>query len=126
MMRQLSIPAGAQMLIGAPSKPMSRERSDAISRLVSSIEGIVEAHLPQCFAVGMEKPGQILVVAIDPATDQRSVLKYLDDGLSRIIPPNEYLDVWPLAPNNELLNKVRPAACQIASAVQRRPWWKFW
>jgi hypothetical protein len=127
MMRQLSIVAGAKMLIGTPAKPMPRERSEAIARLVSSIAGVSEAHLPQCFAVGaMESPAQILVLAIDPAADQQLVLASIDEGLSRIIPENEHLDVWPLSPENPMLNSVRPAGCQIFATGYKRPWWRFW
>ena len=115
------------MLLGAPSAPMPRERSDALARLASSTGGILEAHLPQVFAMGvMQAPAQVLVVCIDPSVDQEQVLGAVGDGLSKILPPDFHLDVWPLSPSSELLADVRAVGCMIAESSRKRPWWRWW
>jgi hypothetical protein len=126
-MLPLKVPAGAKILLGAPARPMPRERSDAISNLVASIGGITEAHLPQCFLAGaMQAPAQVLVVVVDPNADQEAVLNGIGAGLSRILGTGETLDVLPIKLSNAILENVRGAGCRILNTKQRRRWWKFW
>ena len=117
MMRPFEIPEGTNVMLGAPAKPMDPSISDALGELTSSIEGIVEAHLPQCFALGvMDKPAQILVVVIDPMVEPKMVFEQIGQGLSRILPSGQSLDVWPMDKENSLLGNVRSAGCQIAGS----------
>jgi hypothetical protein len=122
------------MLLGAPAQPMTKSTSDAIARLAVDTDGVSEAHLPQCFVVGvMEKPAQILVVVTVPGTNPDSILREIGDGLRTILPDGEFLDVWPVQSGNSMLNDVRGAGCEIYKSVagpndtaDRKPWWKFW
>jgi hypothetical protein len=126
-MQPLSIPAGATMLLGPPAKPMPPERTEALTNLVANTEGILEAHLPQLFVVGvMDSAAQILVVSIAPSANQSQVLNSLSAGLKGIVPSNEFLDIWPVAPNSSMLKDVRNANCQILAPARQKPWWKFW
>jgi hypothetical protein len=117
MMRPFEIPEGTKVMLGAPTKPMDPSISDALGELTSSIKGIVEAHLPQCFVLGiMEKPAQILVVVIDQMIERKIVFEQIGQGLSRILPSGQSLDVWPMDKENSLLGNVRAADCQIAGS----------
>lgn len=70
------VPAGAKILLGAPARPTERARSEALARLVASVGGVVEAHLPQCLVVGlMEMPAQVLVVVLESGSDPVAVLE---------------------------------------------------
>ncbi|MFM7738031.1 MAG: enhanced serine sensitivity protein SseB C-terminal domain-containing protein [Planctomycetota bacterium] len=126
-MKRLAVPSGTKMLLGAPSKPMPRERSEALAQLASTTSGILEAHLPQMFAIGvMQEPAQVLVVCIAHSADQELVLSAIGHGLSKILPPDFHLDVWPVAPGSDMLADVRGVGCMIAQNSRKRPWWKLW
>lgn len=125
-MRQLSVAAGTKMLLGAPARPMPRDKAEAIAALVGSIDGVLEAHLPHCFVLGaMESPAQVLVLLIAPDADRQAVLNRVGVGLSTIVPSDEHLDVWAIEPGNSMLLDIRQVGCRIFS-ITRRPWWKFW
>ena len=117
MMRPFEIPEGTPVMLGAPAKPMDPSISDALGELTSAIEGIVEAHLPQCFVPGvMKKPAQIFVVVIDQMVEPKIIFEQISQGLSRILPSDQFLDVWPMDKENALLGNVRAADCQVASS----------
>jgi len=120
MIRPFDIPEGTNVMLGAPAKPMDPLISNALGELVSSIEGIVEAHLPQCFVLGiMDKPAQILVVVIDQTVERKIVFEQIGQGLSRILPSGQSLDVWPMDKENSLLGDIRTAGCQIAGSFAK-------
>jgi hypothetical protein len=128
-MKPFNVPVGAQMLPGAPSKPMSQ--SAAIAELVASVDGIVEAHLPQCFVVGvMDAPAQILVVLLGSDGDANLALDQIGSGLTACLPEGSHLDVWPIQSGSAILNDVRGTDCEIYRSIARstgqRPWWRFW
>ena len=130
-MQPFNVPAGAQILLGAPAKPMPPSDADAIASLVARVDGVQEAHLPQCFVVGvMESPAQILVVLLDTNYDASVALNRIGDGLTDILSKGKHLDVWPVESGNSMLNDVRSAGCEIyrstAGAHNQKPWWRFW
>ncbi|UCE48489.1 MAG: hypothetical protein JSW47_23215 [Phycisphaerales bacterium] len=117
MIRQFEIPEGTPILLGAPAKPMDPSISDALAELISPIEGIVEAHLPQCYVPSkMKEPAQILVVVVDEMVEGNTVLEQIDQGLSRILPSGQSLDVWPMGKDNSLLDSIRAKGCQLAGS----------
>jgi len=131
--KPLNVPKGSRVLLGSPAKPMPSEVSTAIARAVAAVSGISEAHLPQCFVPGvMAAPAQILAITTTAGSATDVVLSGLEKALSLNLPAGHQLDVWPLAPNSEVLADVRAAGCQIFSATQpatgaqKRPWWRFW
>ena len=114
----LEITEGTNIILGAPSKPMDPSITAALGEFISSIEGIVEAHLPQCFVLGvMDKPAQILVVVIDQMAEHEAILQQIGDGLSKCLPDGYSFDVWPMDKGDPLLNKVRETNCQIAGSL---------
>lgn len=124
-MKIISIPAGTQMFLGAPAKPMPAEVSNSIGRLVDSIPDIVEAHLPQCLAIGvMDAPAQVLAIIVEPSASTEEVLKRLVTGLEQTLPSLTSIDIWPLGPDSTAVADVRKARCAIGRA--RTPWWQFW
>lgn len=113
-MGQLRVPAGTSLLLGAPANPMEEELSRAIGQLTGSIEGILEAHLPQLFAVGvMEEPAQVLVLVLAREADLTKITEELGRGLSDLLPRGMHLDIWPIPVGHEMLDNVREAGCQI-------------
>ena len=113
-MDKLSIPAGTPLLIGAPARPMDSRISARRGALTASIDGIVEAHLPQMFAVNvMEEPAQVLVLLLRPDADVDEVLEQLGIGLSSVLPEGVHLDVWPIQTNHSMADDVRRAGCIV-------------
>jgi hypothetical protein len=112
--RELRIPAGVSLLIGAPAKPMSQEISTAIGKLAESIDGVVEAHLPQMFAIGvMEEPAQVLVVVISESSSLGNIIDQLSVGLIDILPDGVHLDILPLGGSSTLINDIQGTGCRI-------------
>jgi len=124
---KIEVPAGAEMMIGAPAKPMPEATSGAIAALVAQIDGIQEAHLPQCYVPNtMARPGQILVLLLTPRANIQAVMERIGQGLHDILLGAEPLDIWPLQPpaSDALIAEVRKAGCQIYQ--RHKTWWKFW
>jgi hypothetical protein len=125
--QQLQIPAGTTLRFGAPAHPMAAEIVTQLAELVAGVAGIVEAHLPMCEMVGSgEPPRQVLVLCFDGTAPVEPAVRAVGEGLTRILPPETYLDIWPLEQGHELLAIVRKAACEIHSTAKPRPWWRFW
>jgi hypothetical protein len=134
---KIQVHAGAEMMVGAPAKPMPAETSAAIAALVAQIDGIQEAHLPQCYVPEtMERPGQILVLALAPNANIQAAMDRIGQGLSGILSGGKPLDIWPLQPPHPLLDEVRKAGCEIyrqsagegteTAKSTAKSWWKLW
>jgi hypothetical protein len=113
-MDELKIPAGTSLFIGAPARPMERRLSTAVGKLTASIDGIIEAHLPQMFAPGvMEEPAQVLVIVMRDEADLKAVIDRVGGGLAVLLPPGRNLDVWPIPIGHAMLDEIRRTGCQI-------------
>ena len=127
-MKPLTIQKDTSVFLGRPAKPMPQSLSDAIAAMVRGIDGIREAHLPQCFVKDVvEPPAQILVLVLDPDGDRPALLDAVGDGLARVLPQGVHLDVWPLSEGESLLSTVRGTRMQIhgASSPEKKPWWRI-
>jgi hypothetical protein len=112
--RKMNIPAGTALFIGAPARPMDNRISIAIGRLIDSIKGVAEAHLPQMFAVNvMEEPAQVLVLLLHRNANAEQVARELELGLPQILPEGAHLDVWPMPINHPMADDVRRTGCMI-------------
>jgi hypothetical protein len=137
-MQAMNIPAGSNVLLGKPAKPMDQALVRSIAGLVGSVPGIVEAHLPQCYVADtMPQAAQVLVVVLDGTADAESVLRPLFEGLGRLALPSHHLDVLPILPDNKLLPTVRLTGCSVESPqtvdipencgpLPGKKWWKLW
>ncbi|MDG2207972.1 MAG: hypothetical protein P8K78_08715 [Pirellulales bacterium] len=129
-MQPMNIPVGAQIMLGAPAEPMPASQSQAIAHAVAEVEGILEAHLPQCYvAEVMPQPAQILVLVLRSPEDAGKVLREISERLPTCLTEGATLDLWPIEPAHPILGEVRGADCQIYAAdlpASCKPWWKFW
>jgi hypothetical protein len=130
-MTPIHIPKGSQIYFGAPAQPMPSATSAALKALATSVPGIAEAHLPQCYVEGTEGPRQIFVIVPSRADDTQAVLDSLGRRLPEILPTGFYIDVWPVQANDPKLEPIRAAHCAIFVSTGRpvepkKPWWKFW
>jgi hypothetical protein len=125
--QQLQIPAGTTLRFGAPAQPMAAEIVAQLAAHIAGVAGIAEAHMPMCEMVGSgEPPRQVLVLCCDGTAPVEAAVRAAGEGLTRILPPETYLDIWPLAQGHELLAIVRKTGCQIHPPAPPRPWWRFW
>jgi hypothetical protein len=125
-MKPLTVSAGSAMVLGRPARPMPQGLSDAIGVMVRGITGIREAYLPQCFVKSVvEPPAQVLVVVLDDGADRQIVLDAVAQGLSRVLPQGQHLDVLPMTSNDGLLSTVRGTRMHIHCTPprERKRWW---
>lgn len=127
-MEAQSIPAGTEILIASPAKPMAQAQSAAIADMLARIPGVAEAHLPQLFIPGvMASPTQILALVLAPGADSEAVMGEVGCHLGAMLPEDERLDVWPLDSSNPILRDVRAVGCRILGKdVVSKVWWQFW
>lgn len=101
-------------MVGAPAQPMAAEKFEAIRALLSGLQEVEEAHLPQMFAPGaMQAPGQVLVAVFKDGSDAAAVMEKLDLELKKLLPEAEYLDIFPVSKDHILLEPVRNSGCRI-------------
>jgi len=75
----------------------------------------------------VEPPAQVLVVVLDDGTDRQRVLDAVDQGLTRVLPQGQHLDVLPMTGSDGLLSTVRGTRMHIhcAPPAERKRWWKI-
>jgi len=123
---ELPIKNGVDVLIGAPSNPITPNATAAIVNAIAATPGIQEAHLPQVFIPGAsERPAQVLILVLSGRRAMSEVMGHLGPKLHEIIPSGIYVDVWPLPRSHNVLPKVRSVGCEIWRAP-KRPWWRVW
>lgn len=109
---------------------MPAERAAAIGALAATAPEVVEAHLPQCYVAGkMPGPAQVLFVVFD-AEVSHAAMERIGAGLPAIVPPGEFLDMWPITLKSDLLETVRGCNCRVYTrppdSPPKSPWWRFW
>ena len=109
-----SIPAGTKVYLGSPARPMASDLSTEITKLLGSIRGIVEAHVPQCYAAGViDVPAQILIVVVTPGIADFLVASEISQGLTKILPTGVHMDFMLMGETTPELKAVRRANCRI-------------
>ncbi len=114
MIKPIALPPGSPVMIGAPAHPLTADITNAITRAVASVPDIMEAHLPNVFALGaMEAPAQVLVLVFSTIANGDQVLSAVGVALARELPPGFALDVWPIHGGPGTLDDVRSAGSQL-------------
>jgi hypothetical protein len=114
----MEIPAGTEVYIGPPAKPIPKQISDAIGAGLSQIPGIAEAHLPMVFAPGhIDPPAQVLVVVLKGNTG--SAQARIADVLAAVLPENSHMDVMEKHSGDLLLHTIRLTGTQLS--LSREP-----
>jgi hypothetical protein len=109
-----TIPKGSTVYLGAPAKPLDQSIILKISELVAALPSVLEAHLPQCWIEKlMPGPAQILVLVVATEEGVPELIAAVGQGLGRLLPRGNHMDIWPLLISNNLIGAVRGAGCQI-------------
>lgn len=110
----LTIPSGTPIMLGTPAKPMAEDLLQSIGTMLLNVAGVLEAHLPQCYAMGvMEKPAPVLVVVIESTASSEEVVDEILLGLAALSPEDIPLDVWSMDPRHSLLASVQATNCRL-------------
>ena len=123
-MGQRRIDKGTKLFFGAPAQPMPASRSVAIRDAVAAVNGVEEAHLPQCFIEGDAQAHQVLVIGVRSKGEIPRIVEELMRSLSHIPMGDQYLDILPFE-TSSIPQAVRSAGCQIVDTTGK-PWWKVW
>lgn len=101
-------------MLGTPAVPMAEDLLQLIGTMLLNVRGVMEAHLPQCFAMDvMERPAQVLVVVIESNTSSEDVLDEILLGLAAVLPDDTQLDVWSMDPQHSLLATVQATKSRL-------------
>lgn len=115
-MQLLKIQKDTQILLGAPTIPMPKKQSDAIYEIVSKLPEIIEAHLPQCFVIGvMKKPDQVLVVVVETLDALNATQDKLEEELNKVLPKSKHLNIWIMDLKNPFLSDIRNIGYRVFS-----------
>jgi hypothetical protein len=86
-MEKIRISAGTTVIVGESAKPIATTRSGSLRELVTSLDGVMEANLPECFLLGtLPKPAQVLTILVPKSGSGRATVNAIDEGLFRILP----------------------------------------
>jgi hypothetical protein len=110
----LTIPSGTPIMLGTPAVPMEETLLQSIGTMLLNVDGVVEAHLPQCFAMDvMERPAQVLVVVIESNASSEDVVDEVLLGLATVLPEDIQLDVWSMDAQHSLLATVQATKSRL-------------
>jgi hypothetical protein len=106
--------AGTKMHIGSPTIPMSPELSVAIAGMLEEMPGVLEAHLPQCYAPGViDPPAQVLMIVLSRSGQEVMFASEVRRRLLSILPKGVPLEFMFLHRSSPELESVRRANCRI-------------
>ena len=113
-MPPLKIPTGTPIMLGVPAVPLAEDLLQSIGTMLLSVGGVREAHVPQCFAMGvMERPAQVLVVVIESDAPSEAVIDEILLGLTAILPDGIHLDLWSMDAQHSLLATVQATKSRL-------------
>ncbi len=102
------------LIIGAPANPTKKRRLKLLSKMLSDLEEVREAHLPQVNELGSNKPPELIFfVVIDPESAIPGVMEKIRARLKDVLRADEKLEVRPLHVDHELLSTIRNAECIV-------------
>jgi hypothetical protein len=103
-------------MVGASANPSPPSVVSALGSFVSSIQGVVEAHLVQCrFTEFPNIDCQAIVVVVENIDLVHSTVDRIVQWLNESLPNGMTLYVWPMGPSNAILPLVRDADCMLFS-----------
>ena len=101
-------------MLGTPARPIEEALLQSIGTMLLNMGGVREAHVPQCFAMGvMERPAQVLVVVIESNASSEDVVDEVLLGLAAVLPDDIQLDVWSMDPQHSLLATVQATKSRL-------------
>ncbi|MEM7540845.1 MAG: hypothetical protein AAF384_04580 [Pseudomonadota bacterium] len=102
------------VLIGAPLQSTAKKRMKQLSSMLSDLDVVREAHLPEVRSLTQGIDGHlVLFVVVDDETDVSPIGRIVKTRLKKILGFREKLDVQIVTPDFDHLETVRQADCII-------------
>ncbi|GEM_PF-3288439 len=103
-----------QLLFGRPSKRVSSELITRLSRLVSDIQPVREAYLPEVKELGLAMPASLVFfLVVDPASKLEQVRRQVDQHIGDILPCDMNIAVRVITLDYPLLQIIRDTRCVV-------------
>ena len=119
-MTRFQIPAGSQVMIGAPANPPAPQVLSALASYISLFHEVAEAHLVQCSFPGIpDGDCQAIVIVAENTDSVSSVVDRIVRWLNESLPKGTTLNVWPMRTSNSILPLVRDAHSALVSRPNR-------
>ena len=114
MATEIEIEAGTEILIGAPTEPLSAERIQQITNILAAEAEIREAHVAQVFVPDMiDPPAAVLFLVFADDRTIEDVMERVTRQLDDIAPPGERINAVALDDSSDLLPAIRQADCML-------------
>lgn len=106
--------SATNILICAPTKPVSKELRRRISEIICDVEEIREAHLPDVITIGSDTDAsRVLFLVFDQQRNIPLIMKSIGAALADMARDEEQFEVWPIGPSSELLKTIRDSNCVV-------------
>jgi hypothetical protein len=114
MAKEIEIEAGTEILIGAPTAPLSARRVEEITGILAAEAEIREAHIAQVFIPDqIDPPVAVLFLVFADESVIEHVMDRVTRQLDEIAPPGQRINVVALEDSSDLLPAIRQADCML-------------
>jgi hypothetical protein len=115
----MSVPAGAEMLIGAPAEPPPERLVATLEEGAAGHPEIQSAYLFQMMILAEgEEPHVTLGLVLDDGAEVTAIANDLGERAMAVLPEGSYLDVYPLA--DDMLESVAESVAPIYERLAQR------
>ncbi len=103
-----------RLLVGAPRRPVSSALMKKLSKMVSDLELVKEAHLPEVVELGRDRPAELtLLVVVASESAIVAVTGILEVRLEHALPHNHPISLRVVTEDFPLLSIVRSVQCVV-------------
>ena len=114
MDEKIQLTPASHILIGAPRTPPRKKRIKQLFDMLSDLDAVREAHLPEVMKLGAAAPAAlVLFLVVDPESEIPAVMETVTRRLKGFLGRSERLDVRPISTRHELLPTIKEADCVI-------------
>ena len=114
MAKEIEIEAGTEILIGAPTAPLSARRIEEITGILAAEAEIREAHMAQVFVPDqIDPPAAVLFLVFGDDAVIEHVMERITRQLDEIAPRGERINAVALEDSSDLLPAIRQADCML-------------
>jgi len=101
-------------IISPPVKPVKKKLLKTLSKVLSDIEPVREAHLPLVLEIGSNlPPALVLFVVVDPPSEIPVVMDTINTHFKFPLPEGKLLDIRPITKDFKLLPTIRDTKCVV-------------
>ena len=114
MDEKIQLTPASHILIGAPRTPPRKKRIKQLFDMLSDLDAVREAHLPEVMKIGSAAPAAlVLFLVVDPESEIPAVMETVTRRLKGFLARSERLDVRPISTRHELLPTIKEVDCVI-------------